>query len=140
MKERHKIQPFETSHTGVFYSDTQKLASIGMQVRHGLTSHGFAINITKEPVSWFGQVIACGLADVKAETVESVKELASDSTISRSLDMKEEMHTLAKMFGDSYKRSIREINREDGDVWGFIKEMEEVAEQAGDWPKRPLRD
>jgi lipoyl(octanoyl) transferase len=109
-----------------------------MQVRHGLTSHGFAINITKEPIPWFDQVIACGLADVKAESVESVKQIMDGRPLSQPLNMKEEMYALANIFGDGYKRSIRTVREEDGEVWEYIKEMEDVAEKAGGWPKGPI--
>ncbi|KAJ7078117.1 hypothetical protein C8R43DRAFT_1053448, partial [Mycena crocata] len=59
------------------------LEAHGIQQRHLTTpasacksatiaTHGFAMNITREPLPWFDQVVACGLADVKAGSVETV--------------------------------------------------------------------
>jgi len=59
-----------SEHTGVFLGPCEKVASIGVQVRHRLATHGFAMNVTREPRAWFDQVVACGLADVKAASVE----------------------------------------------------------------------
>ena len=43
--------------------DDRKIASIGVHVSRGVTTHGFALNVVNdlEPFSW---VIACGLPDV----------------------------------------------------------------------------
>lgn len=135
LEERHKIPRYESFHTGVFFSETEKLASIGMQVRHGLTAHGFAVNITREPLPWFEQVIACGLADVKAASVQSIRGTLDGQ--SPSLDMKEEKHALAEMYGKVYGKKTRELGNEDGEIWDAVQEIEEIARQAGGWPQRP---
>jgi lipoyl(octanoyl) transferase 2 len=135
LEERHKIPPYESTHTGVFFSETEKLASIGMQVRHGLTAHGFAVNITREPLPWFDQVIACGLADVKAASVQSVREKLEGR--SPSFSIQEEMHVLAQMHGNVYGKETRELGEEDGEIWEAVQEMEEIATEAGGWPRRP---
>jgi lipoate-protein ligase B len=49
-------------YTGVWVHD-RKIASIGVHVSHGVTTHGFAVNVHNdlEPFSW---IIACGLPNV----------------------------------------------------------------------------
>jgi lipoyl(octanoyl) transferase len=49
-------------YTGVWVAD-RKIASIGVHVSRGVTTHGFAINVANdlEPFSW---VVACGLPEV----------------------------------------------------------------------------
>jgi lipoyl(octanoyl) transferase len=49
-------------YTGVWVQD-RKIASIGVHVSRGVTTHGFAVNVENdlEPFSW---VVACGLPDV----------------------------------------------------------------------------
>jgi lipoyl(octanoyl) transferase len=50
-------------YTGVWVED-RKIASIGVHVAHGVTTHGFAINIENDlqPFSW---VVPCGLEGVR---------------------------------------------------------------------------
>jgi lipoyl(octanoyl) transferase len=50
-------------YTGVWVQD-RKIASIGVHVSRGVTTHGFAVNVENdlEPFSW---VTACGLPDVQ---------------------------------------------------------------------------
>ncbi len=50
-------------YTGVWVED-RKIASIGVHVSRGVSTHGFAVNVENdlEPFSW---VVACGLPDVQ---------------------------------------------------------------------------
>jgi lipoyl(octanoyl) transferase len=48
---------------GVWTPDGRKLASIGMRIRGGVTSHGFALNIDPD-LSVFDSFVACSLDDV----------------------------------------------------------------------------
>src|SRR5271163_3006741 len=59
-------------YTGVWVAD-RKIASIGVHISRGVTTHGFAVNVDVdlEPFSW---VIACGLPDVAMTSLE--RELA----------------------------------------------------------------
>jgi lipoyl(octanoyl) transferase len=55
--------------TGVWVED-RKIASIGVHVHKGVTTHGFAINVDNDlqPFEW---VVACGLGGVKMTSVEA---------------------------------------------------------------------
>jgi lipoyl(octanoyl) transferase len=61
-------------YTGVWVDD-RKIASIGVHVSRGITTHGFAVNVEVdlEPFSW---VLACGLPDVAMTSIE--RELAPE--------------------------------------------------------------
>jgi lipoyl(octanoyl) transferase len=61
-------------YTGVWVQD-RKIASIGVHVSRGVTTHGFAVNVNNdlEPFSW---VLACGLPDVTMTSL--ARELATD--------------------------------------------------------------
>jgi lipoyl(octanoyl) transferase len=50
-------------HVGVWVGE-RKIASVGVHLSHGVSSHGFAVNVDNdlEPFSW---VVACGLPDVR---------------------------------------------------------------------------
>ena len=56
-------------YTGVWVSE-RKIASIGVHVSRGVTTHGFAVNVDVdlEPFSW---VVACGLPDVVMTSIAS---------------------------------------------------------------------
>ncbi len=60
-------------YTGVWVQD-RKIASIGVHVSHGVTTHGFAVNVDNDlqPFSW---VVACGLPGVQMTSI--AQELAS---------------------------------------------------------------
>ncbi|MGA7704100.1 MAG: lipoyl(octanoyl) transferase LipB [Solirubrobacteraceae bacterium] len=55
-------------YTGVWVQD-RKIASIGVHVSKGVSTHGFAVNVTNdlEPFSW---IVACGLPDVRMSSLE----------------------------------------------------------------------
>ena len=63
-----------SSLAGVWTPDQRKVASIGMRVRRGVTSHGFALNVDPDMTA-FHRFTACGLADV---TMVSLAELAAE--------------------------------------------------------------
>jgi lipoyl(octanoyl) transferase len=54
-------------YTGVWAGE-RKIASIGVHVSHGVTTHGFAVNVDNDlqPFSW---VVACGLPDVQMTSI-----------------------------------------------------------------------
>jgi lipoyl(octanoyl) transferase len=54
-------------YTGVWVGD-RKIASIGVHVSRGVTTHGFAVNVNNdlEPFSW---VVACGLPEVTMTSI-----------------------------------------------------------------------
>ena len=59
-------------YTGVWL-DQRKIASIGVHVARGVTTHGYAVNVDNEltPFSW---VVACGLPDVQMTSLEAERE------------------------------------------------------------------
>lgn len=132
--EAHGIKSVPSDNTGVFLDPHTKLASIGVQVRHRLTTHGFAMNITPEPLSWFGRVVACGLADVHAGCIadHSTTQKASDVTVSG------EIEGLVEKFGRSYERDMVKMLPEDqGEIGELILSIEEHARSCEAWQNEP---
>ena len=131
LKDEYGIDSVPSDNTGVFLDDTKKIGSIGVQVRHRLTSHGFAFNVTREPLAWFNQVVACGLTDVKAECMEN----ATGEPISVS----EVIPPLVDTFGRMYGKDMEEMDPEsEGEIGELIREVEEEAVAMGEWAKEPL--
>src|SRR4051794_21057751 len=56
-------------HVGVWVGE-RKIASVGVHISHGVSSHGFAVNVTNDldPFSW---VVACGLPEVQMTSVRA---------------------------------------------------------------------
>ncbi len=53
------------------YSRPQaKLAAIGVHISRGVTSHGFALNVTDEPLEYFKLIIPCGIAMKPVTSIE----------------------------------------------------------------------
>lgn len=65
-------------YTGVWV-ENRKIASIGVHVARGVTTHGFAINIETRALEPFTWVVACGLPDVQMTAVESELRAAEAS-------------------------------------------------------------
>lgn len=68
------LQQFEISGyaipglTGVWVSD-EKVCAIGVKVSHGVTSHGFALNLMTD-LEYFDGIVGCGLHDRRATSLE----------------------------------------------------------------------
>ncbi|KAF5312633.1 hypothetical protein D9619_002958 [Psilocybe cf. subviscida] len=131
LKDSHGIQHVPSEHTGVFLDPNTKIASIGVQVRHRLTSHGFAMNITNEPLAWFNKIVACGLDDVHAGSIES-KNL-------QPVDLADEIPGLVAQFGGHFDRNMVKLDLEqEGDIGKAMADLEREAEEAGDWKTAPI--
>jgi lipoyl(octanoyl) transferase len=72
--EAHTRAQDGPDYTGVWVAE-RKIASIGVHVQRGVTTHGFALNVSNdlEPFQW---VVACGLPDVEMTSLERELERA----------------------------------------------------------------
>lgn len=135
LTEAHGIASVANDNTGVFLDAHTKIASIGVQVRHRLTTHGFAINVTPEPRRWFDQIVACGLEDVKAGCIAN----ASTKRNSEDVTVEGEIPGITERFGRAIGREMVPLDlSSDPQIGQAIQEVEAEAERAGDWPKAPL--
>jgi lipoyl(octanoyl) transferase len=51
--------------------ESAKIASLGVRVRKWRTMHGFAVNVTDEPLPWFEHIVPCGIQDRAATSLQS---------------------------------------------------------------------
>jgi len=92
-------------YTGVWVGD-RKIASIGVHVARGVTTHGFAINVHND-LAPFGWVVACGLDGVRMTSVrdEQGEAGAASMTATRA--------SMAPRFAEAFGRRATEISRPD---------------------------
>jgi lipoate-protein ligase B len=126
----HGVSTAPSDHTGVFVSPTAKLGSIGVQVRHRFTTHGFSINITEEPIPWFRQVVACGLPSVEAVSIAGVKGSA--------IGVNDCVEDLKPLFGSHFGTKLHPASQSnDEEVQEMLYQVERAAALAGSWKRGP---
>jgi lipoate-protein ligase B len=89
-------------YTGVWVGE-RKIASIGVHVSRGITTHGFAVNVENDldPFSW---VVACGLPDVQMTSIAA--ELGAAGAPGVACFRKE----IAYRFSDAHGRRARLVS------------------------------
>ncbi|KAJ9120991.1 hypothetical protein QFC24_004971 [Naganishia onofrii] len=97
-------------------SNGMSLASIGIQIRHRITSHGFAINVTIEPIPWFDLVTACGLNDVRATSLQGVltgrrRSKRDEKPLEPVLAVDKVATDLMPFFGEKFNRRMVPLQR-----------------------------
>ncbi len=87
--------------TGVWTPEPRKVASIGVHVSRGVTTHGFAINVNNdlEPFEW---IVPCGIDHCSMSSL--ARETGSEQ------DMDRFMETVCRAFGGIYGRRPVDVN------------------------------
>jgi lipoate-protein ligase B len=122
---RHmRVPTIPSEHTGTFTSSTEKIGSIGIQLRHRITSHGFSVNIEEQVVPWFNNIVVCGLDDVRGTSAESCRRalgldpLSVDDIVPSAIDS----------FGEVFERPL--VPLEELAAEGRDPELLELIEKA----------
>jgi lipoyl(octanoyl) transferase len=77
----------------------KKLAAIGVHVSQGVTSHGFALNVTTD-LGDFDWIVPCGIKD------RGVTSLKLEADASREPTMDRAIHATARNFGRAFQRQM----------------------------------
>jgi lipoyl(octanoyl) transferase len=77
----------------------KKLAAIGVHVSQGVTSHGFALNVTTD-LRDFDWIIPCGITDRGVTSLELEAADSTDPTMERA------MNATARNFGRVFGRQM----------------------------------
>jgi lipoyl(octanoyl) transferase len=77
----------------------RKIAAIGVHVSQGITSHGFALNVTTD-LRDFEWIVPCGISDRQVTSLE----LEADSD--RQPTMEQALHATARNFGRIFERQM----------------------------------
>lgn len=140
--------PHPDGHVGVFPTPETKIASIGIHLRHRVTSHGFAMNVTPEPIAWFDLVTACGLDDVRAVALHQLLSAAA-----RPPSVADVSEALVPRFAETFQRAFvplaAEADASAGEAAEDLAELREIVaeiedeaarakeEAGGKWPTAP---
>jgi lipoyl(octanoyl) transferase len=89
--------------TGVWTAADRKIASIGVHVARGVTTHGFAINVHND-LQPFGWVVPCGLAGVQMTSV--LMETAAGGDLVPLAAVRERM---AQRFAEAFGRTATAV-------------------------------
>ena len=85
--------------TGV-WAKGAKVGAIGVRVSRGVTTHGFALNVTTD-LSWFQNVVPCGIRDRNVSSMEQLGALA--------IPLKEVAQVVAQRFGNELGFTMKEV-------------------------------
>ena len=94
-----------SDYTGVWVAE-RKIASIGVHVSRGVSTHGFAINLTTDlqPFDW---IVACGLPDVQMTSL--AHELPDTAG---AVDAEELRVEVARRFAAAHGQAVQWVGRE----------------------------
>lgn len=87
------VKGFRTKDPGVWVSEEEKIASVGVHMRRNITSHGVAMNVDTD-LWWFDRIVACGLVGKRATSLQKLGVTASFDDVEKLL-----VEKLAKKFG-----------------------------------------
>ena len=76
-----------------------KIAAIGVHISRGVTSHGFALNVTNQPLEYFQLIVPCGISSKPVTSLEQLRGRATPS-------MDEVAQSVARNFGRVFNSQI----------------------------------
>lgn len=74
--KQYNIFPFRTEDPGVWVTNDQKIAAVGVHLRRNISSFGVAVNLDTD-LRWFDRIVACGL---EGKRMTSILEQTPDTT------------------------------------------------------------
>jgi len=85
----------------------KKICAMGIHVSQGVTSHGFALNITTD-LRDFDLIVPCGITDRTVTSLELEAQATEDPT--RQPTMQNAINSTARAFGRVFERQILQVD------------------------------
>jgi lipoate-protein ligase B len=85
--------------TGVWAGD-EKIAAIGVSVKHWITMHGFALNVNTD-LAYFDTIIPCGIKGKKVTSMEKV--------LAQPVELARVQERLVSHFAGLFEMDVREV-------------------------------
>lgn len=82
--------------TGVWTDEPAKIAAIGIHISRGVTSHGFALNVSTN-LDYFKLIVPCGIVDKPVTSLEH--ELSASGSSARVPSLLEAAEMVSRNFG-----------------------------------------
>jgi lipoyl(octanoyl) transferase len=79
----------------------KKIAAIGVHLSQGITSHGFALNVSTD-LRDFEWIVPCGITDRQVTSLD----LEADASLNPAPTMENALHSAAKHFGHVFSRQV----------------------------------
>jgi lipoyl(octanoyl) transferase len=79
----------------------KKVAAIGVHISRGITSHGFALNVTTD-LRDFELIVPCGISDRQVTSLE----LEASEEIGAGLTLERVIHATARQFGRVFEHQV----------------------------------
>jgi lipoyl(octanoyl) transferase len=83
------------------WTNAEKIASIGVSVKNGITMHGVALNVSTDLDS-FSLIVPCGISDVRVTSMEK--------TLGSEVHMKDVVESFIKHFGIVFNTCVNKEN------------------------------
>lgn len=80
-----------------------KIAAIGVHLSRWITTHGFALNVTEEPLGYFHGIVPCGIVDGGVTSIER--------SLGRPVEVADVVARLCAHFADVFGREIEMAGR-----------------------------
>jgi lipoyl(octanoyl) transferase len=94
---RSERSPLKERVTSVWVGN-DKIAAIGVHLSRWITTHGFALNVTNEPLPFFRGIVPCGITDGGVTSMESM--------LGRRVPLEEVASSARARFGEVFDRDI----------------------------------
>ncbi|HKF43678.1 MAG TPA: lipoyl(octanoyl) transferase LipB [Thermoanaerobaculia bacterium] len=75
-----------------------KIAAIGVHLSRWITTHGFALNVTNEPLQYFRGIVPCGITDGGVTSMETVT--------GKQYPLSDVAEAVRRRFGEVFERDI----------------------------------